>query len=59
MLNSVAQQWGAFRYDDSKDVARVDVAPKDASATEELTFDIEGNEIVLRWGDKAGAVGIK
>jgi hypothetical protein len=40
VFNTVAKQWGAFRYDESKDVLRFDLQPEKASSTEWMTFDM-------------------
>jgi hypothetical protein len=49
IFNSVANQWGAFRYDATKDVLRVNVKPRSGEHVEEMTFSIEGNEVILKW----------
>jgi len=49
IFNKVAKQWGAFRYDQSQDVLRVNVKPAAAEHTEEMTFKIEGSKVVLYW----------
>ena len=49
-FNSEADQWGAYRYDESKDVLRVDVAPQAASEfAERLKFDVGKGMIVITW----------
>lgn len=51
IFNEVSDQWGAYDYDKSKDVARVMASPvmvDDSSET--MDFKIEGNNLVLRWG---------
>ena len=50
ILNKVPKQWGAFRYSDKEDLVRVDVKPMmDQPATEELTYEIKGDKILLKW----------
>ena len=50
IFNSVADQWGDFEYDDTKDVLRVEVSSKSRSDNQEqMDFMIEGNSVVLRW----------
>ena len=50
ILNKVAQLWGAFRYDEKQDQARATVKPvASTDSTEELTFSIEGDQVVLEW----------
>lgn len=41
IFNSNAKQWGAFRYADSTDVLRVDVAPTAHTHTEKLRYTID------------------
>jgi hypothetical protein len=50
VLNSVWDQWGAFKYDSSRDVLRLTVKP-DASPefNERLRFEIADNVISLYW----------
>ena len=50
VLNSVAEQWGAYDYDPAKDVVRFEVKPEDAEWTEELTFTVDDDHVVLHWG---------
>lgn len=55
IFNSQAKQWGAFRYDQSKDALRISVLPKrNKSFTEDLTYSINSHgfntgEIILNW----------
>ena len=49
VFNKVAKQWGAYRYDKGQDALRVNVKPAAAEHVEELTFEIKGNNVVLRW----------
>lgn len=53
VLNSQAEQWGAYDYDDGKDVLRVEVEPRAHGHVEEMDFAIEGNEVVLMWAELA------
>lgn len=50
IFNSVSEQWGAYEYDESKDVLRVKAT---ATALEEnsetLEFVMDGNNLVLNW----------
>lgn len=51
IFNEVADQWGAYDYDKTKDVARVMASPTMVNdASETMDFMIEGNNLVLRWG---------
>ncbi len=49
IFNKVAQQSGAFGYDESQDALRVEVVPASGAHVEEMTFIIEGSSIVLVW----------
>lgn len=50
IFNSVWEQWGAYRYDQSKDVLRVNAAAAKSEAfNERLLFHIQDNKVVLRW----------
>jgi hypothetical protein len=50
ILNKVPKQWGAFRYAEKDDLVRVDVKPMtDQAATEELTYEIAGDKVILKW----------
>jgi hypothetical protein len=51
VFNSVPDQWGAFQYDESKDVLRVKVKPQQVDQNmEKMTFNISGDGIVtLMW----------
>src|SRR6185369_10581652 len=40
IFNSVANQWGSFSYDQSKDALRVKAFPAPASFTEWMTFEV-------------------
>lgn len=54
IFNSVAQQWGAFSYDSTKDVMRLQVKPEPSETQEwlEYMFDVPGESsarLSLRW----------
>lgn len=49
IFNKVAKQWGAMKYDAAQDVLRVNVKPKESEHVEEMTFKIDGNNVVLLW----------
>ena len=56
ILNRTANQWGAYRYDPSQDVLRVDVTPEKAPHMEQMIFlfeTVEGRtgKAVLHWND--------
>lgn len=49
ILNAAHRQWGAYRYDESKDIARIDVIPQAIPKVEKLTYEIDnyGSQIAL------------
>ncbi|WP_236975945.1 DUF2911 domain-containing protein [Membranihabitans maritimus] len=50
IFNTVAKQWGAYDYDESKDALRVDVeAELKDDITERLEYRIEDDAIVVEW----------
>jgi hypothetical protein len=49
IFNSDPDQWGSYKYDNAKDVLRVEVTPGEASFKERLEFAIEVNEVVFMW----------
>ena len=50
IFNSVAEQWGAYEYDETKDVLRVDITPAFVEENkEDLDYLIEGDQVILRW----------
>lgn len=56
ILNQTANQWGAYRYDSSLDVLRVDVTPEKGPHMEQMIFlfeTVEGpsGKAVLHWKD--------
>lgn len=56
ILNSVADQWGAFKYDESKDVLRFNVTPKENPFHERLAYIIDfdtptKSTVALEWKD--------
>jgi hypothetical protein len=53
VFNTVADQWGSFNYDESKDALRVQVVPRSADFVETLDFEIADSEVILRWEELA------
>lgn len=56
IFNSVAQQWGAYDYDDGQDVLRISATPESAGMHEMLTFTFEDvndgtGTCVMRWAE--------
>ena len=59
IFNKEYEQWGAYDYDEAKDAIRVKVAPKGLEeSVEKMDFVIEGNQLILRWADRAIPLGI-
>lgn len=53
IFNSAPPQWGAYTYDESKDVLRVDVTPSyDNPSVEKFIIDIDDDgNVILKWDD--------
>jgi hypothetical protein len=50
IFNNVPNQWGAFKYDSTKDQLRVDVSPRSSSDnTEALQYKIDSRGFSLNW----------
>jgi hypothetical protein len=59
VLNKIPKQWGAFRYAEAEDQLRVKVKPTMSdTASEELTYEIAGDKVVLKWEKVAVPVTI-
>lgn len=60
IFNKVANQWGAFRYEQAQDALRVPVKPrKSAALTERLAYKINPNGFVMQWENVEVPVAIK
>jgi Protein of unknown function (DUF2911) len=60
IFNTVWDQWGAFKYDQAKDVLRVKVkADKSSTFNEKMTFEIKDKMIVLSWENLTVGVDVK
>lgn len=59
ILNRVARQWGAYKYDEKADVVRVSAKPSKAEMTEVLSFETDGNRLVMKWADVAVGLPIE
>ncbi len=52
IFNSVPNQWGAYSYDKSKDVLRVEAdASYGNKSVETFDISIDGNKVVMKWDD--------
>lgn len=60
ILNKTADQWGAFKYDQSQDALRVTVKPgKTDKLVEQFNIAIQGNNIVISWENTKVAFSVK
>ncbi len=60
IFNKTANQWGAFKYEQSQDALRVTAKPrKSASMNERLKYDLTNNGLILRWENLEVPVAIK
>lgn len=59
IFNSVSKQWGAYKYEESKDVLRAEVEPKKTDLTESLTYHVNKGGIALKWENVEVPVSIK
>ena len=63
IFNSVANQWGAYDYDEASDVLRVTVEPEESDYSELMTFSFDevgetSGELVLHWDETAVPITI-
>jgi hypothetical protein len=49
IFNKVANQWGAFKYDETKDQLRVMVTPKTSAKQERLVYKINPKGFSMKW----------
>ena len=50
IFNEVYEQWGAYEYDESKDVLRVKVTPEMGDeSSETMEFGVNENSVVVMW----------
>ncbi len=60
IFNSVAEQWGAFDYDDGKDVARVSVDPTEtADFVETFEISVGDDAVTMAWADMTFSFGVE
>ncbi|MCB0550791.1 MAG: DUF2911 domain-containing protein [Phaeodactylibacter sp.] len=59
IFNTVAEQWGAYEYDKSKDALRVEVKPRALeNPVENLEFTVEDNLVQLSWDKLAVPISV-
>ena len=60
IVNSVSDQWGAYKYDESKDVFRVMTDKVETiDAMEQFTIMVENGMLSFSWATSKAAVSIK
>ena len=58
IFNTVAQQWGAYKYDETKDALRIDVKHEEVDNVENLVYKISDDGMVsMEWA--TSRVGFK
>ncbi len=51
IFNSDSEQWGAYKYDEKKDVLRVTAKPEKHKMTETMTFSSDLEHLYLDWAE--------
>ena len=60
IFNKTHDQWGAYKYEESKDALRVNVTPKKGMAdSETMEFALDGSDVMLKWEKLAVAFQVK
>lgn len=59
IFNTVAKQWGAYKYDKTKDALRVEVKEKKAAKHERLVYTIGAKGFSLLWDSFEVPVAVK
>jgi hypothetical protein len=59
IFNKTAKQWGAFKYDESKDQLRVMVTPKEIPLQERMVYVINPHGFSMNWDKTSVPVSIK
>ncbi|MCX8523891.1 DUF2911 domain-containing protein [Chryseobacterium formosus] len=60
VFNKESKQWGAYKYEESKDALRVDVKTKASKATQEiLVYKVNSNGFTMDWDKISVPVEIK
>lgn len=60
IINSATNDWGAFRYSESKDVARVKgTVSKSEKSIEAFSMTMDKNNLYLGWGNTIVSVPVK
>jgi len=59
IFNSEPKQWGAYKYDEGKDVLRVTAKPTSHKMTEKMTFSISEGKVHLDWAETRVSFSVK
>jgi hypothetical protein len=60
IFNSVWDQWGAYEYDEGKDVLRVEVSSEALEENvEQMEIAVEDGKIVIRWATTAVPISVQ
>jgi hypothetical protein len=59
IFNKVAKQWGAYKYDKTKDALRVTVTPAKSAMNERLVYKINAKGFSLNWDKLSVPVAVK
>ena len=60
IFNSVWDQWGAYKYEESKDVIRVEATAKKSPVfNEQMRFEISENMVILSWENVSVSLDVK
>jgi hypothetical protein len=59
IFNKVAKQWGAYKYEESKDALRVTVKPVASAMNERLVYKINAKGFSLNWDKISVPVSVK
>jgi hypothetical protein len=60
VFNSISDQWGAYQYDEKKDVIRVNASPSKMDENiDKLTYKIEDGKLWLMWADQMAGVSLQ
>ena len=51
IFNNVAEQWGAFNYDESQDALRITTEPRANDFVETFEIGVEDSDVELRWAE--------
>lgn len=59
IFNNVAKQWGAYKYDKTKDALRITVRPVKSAMNERLVYKINAKGFSLNWDKLSVPVAVK